>query len=501
MRLGTRCIDSIAKVFVGDEAGVFPNISGPLIFQFFNERFGFHDEYPWGGAPTRWRHAADCITTLLERGQGDEFFSTILSYRYMMQGYGCGEMEAREKAKNAEAELNRILRSDGFELAKYDGGFRIVEPDKDLVPVGSGGFADVYRRKSTGLIVKKLKEELLLDKGNRHRFKREYQIMKDLVDVPGVLRVYEYDEESCSYTMEEGECTLDAFLNNPLNDTVKTTILQQILLAMDTIHNRGVIHRDISPTNIFILRGKIKIADFGLGKNLETLASYQTCDTRNYGQFLYCSPEQLLYLKDGDKRSDVFALGRLISFVMTGNPMDNVHQFRALVEKATTSDPNNRYQDAGELRRSFERRLEIISNEQYEEAILSKAQRGVLDEDVAEWIYSKAPEALCRAVLEHPWLKDTLVHFAISDGDRAAFVVDSINTAYSKVCKQYEDHDLFSDIAYGILMEKAPFDVKERACGILSHTAWHVNRWHAQGLIKSAIEEGIDPMLEDALKG
>ena len=499
MQLGTRCIESIAKVFVGDEADVFPYISGPIIFRFFNERFGFHDEYPSGGAPTRWRHAANRIATLLERGQGDDFFSIILNYRYMMQGFECGEMEAREKASCAEAELNRILRIDGFELAKYDGGFHIVEPDKDLAYVGGGGFANVYRRKSTGLIVKKLKEELILDKGTRHRFRREFQIMSDLDDVPGVLHVYDFDDESCSYTMEEGECTLEAFLTNPLSDSVKTAILRQILLAMKTIHNRGVVHRDISPTNIFILKGEIKIADFGLGKNLETLASYQTRDTRNYGQFLYCSPEQLLYLKDGDKRSDVFALGRLISYVMTGSPLDVAHQFRALVEKATASDPNNRYQDANELHRAFERRLEIINDEQYEGEVLAKAQKGHIDEDVAEWIYSKSPETLCRVILDHKWMRRALIAFSNSDGDRATFVIDSINDKYAQVCKRYEDFDVFADIAYGVLIGRAPFDVKERACGILTYIAYSVNRWHAQGLIDAVIEEGIDPMLEDCL--
>lgn len=49
-------------------------------------------------------------------------------------------------------------------------------------------------------------------------------------------------------------------------------------------------------------------------------------------------------------------------------------------------------------------------------------------------------------------------------------------------------------------MGKAPFDVKERACRILSYAAWTVNRFHAQDLIKKAANQGIDPMLEDLLR-
>ena len=53
---------------------------------------------------------------------------------------------------------------------------------------------------------------------------------------------------------------------------------------------------------------------------------------------------------------------------------------------------------------------------------------------------------------------------------------------------------------FGVLMGKAPFDVKERACRILSYAAWTVNRFHAQDLIKKAENQGIEPMLEDLLR-
>lgn len=187
---------------------------------------------------------------------------------------------------------------------------KLIAVDSDLIPIGKGGFAEAFKQKSTGKVLKKLMPEVALDARSRHRFKREFEIMRDLAEVPGVLRVYDFNESNCSYTMEAGETTLLEFMSNPLSEEIKMTIIEQIVSAMADIHSRGYIHRDLSPTNIFLLGGQLKIADFGLGKNLNTISSYQTTNTNNYGQWFYCSPEQLVYLRDGDKRSDVFFPGK-----------------------------------------------------------------------------------------------------------------------------------------------------------------------------------------------
>lgn len=83
---------------------------------------------------------------------------------------------------------------------------------------------------------------------------------------------------------------------------------------MTEVHKRDIIHRDISADNIFIISGMIKIADFGLGKDLNLFTSHQTMLTNAVGQFYYCAPEQFMMLKDGDKRSDVYSLGRVINY-------------------------------------------------------------------------------------------------------------------------------------------------------------------------------------------
>lgn len=54
-----------------------------------------------------------------------------------------------------------------------------------------------------------------------------------------------------------------------------------------SVDDSNIIHRDLSPTNIFILNGMIKISDFGLGKDLNMFSSHQTLTTYGVGQFYY----------------------------------------------------------------------------------------------------------------------------------------------------------------------------------------------------------------------
>jgi serine/threonine protein kinase len=86
-----------------------------------------------------------------------------------------------------------------------------------------------------------------------------------------------------------------------------------------------------------------------LGKDLSILTSHQSYLTNGFGQFYYCAPEQFMLLKDGDKRSDVFSLGRLINFVMTTIPLTLIIYFRNVTEKATSSNPSFRQADASVL--------------------------------------------------------------------------------------------------------------------------------------------------------
>lgn len=492
-------IRSISEIIVGDTGDFYPYISGPKIVEMFNSEFGFNDSYERGNAPTRWRYAAEKIRFLLSDERADEFFSHMLSHRFMMTRCQCGEVEAREKVQSALEEFKRIVKPSDLDITGTDGSYHLVITDNDLISLGEGGFAQAYYQKSTGLVVKKLKRDLVVEESSRHRFKREFDIMKSLFDVEGVIDVYDYSKEDCSYTMETGDATLLDRAQD-LTDQQKIEVLRELLQTMGTVHSRNIIHRDISPTNIFFVGEKIKLADFGLGKNLEILSSYRTSSTNNFGQYYYCAPEQLIYLKDGDKRSDVYSLGRLINYVMAGHPANFAHRFRGISEKATSQEPSNRYQDADELLEAFDRKDSLVMDENYRKRILNSMKAGAVEEVSIGWVLEKTPEELCNLILDNMWVCEWMVDFAQLSSSHAAFVIDSIRDGMQEACaNSFEANDPFANIAYGVLMGEAPFDVKERACRILSYIAWVVNRFHAQGLIKNAENQGIDPLLDDLL--
>lgn len=497
--LSERSLESTAKMFVDDEEELFHYLSGPQMAAFFNDYFGFRDTYQGGNAPTRWRYAAGKIASVASSDQLDYFFSIILGFKYMVSTFDCDEIEARERADKAKKQFNRVLISDELEIVGTDGEMKLVVVDSDLIPIGKGSFAEAFRQKSTGRVLKKLMPEVALDARNRHRFKREYEIMKNLSELPKVLRVFDFDEGNCSYTMEAGETTLLKFMSNPLSEQVKISIIKQIVSTMAVIHSRGYIHRDLSPTNIFLLGGQLKIADFGLGKNLNTLSSYQTTNTNNYGQWSYCSPEQLIYLKNGDKRSDVFSLGRIINFVLAGHPTKTNHCLRSLVEKATADDPSKRYQNAAEFLSTISRKLSSLANADRETKLAEKTTQGILDGEVVEWILEMTDEQLCTRIASNPAFANSVAKFAGLDNSNAAFVMDAIDHGMTQVCKTWEDHDVFADIAKSIIISKAPYDIREHACQTLSYIARRINCFHAQHLIEDIIASGIDPMLEDLL--
>ena len=100
----------------------------------------------------------------------------------------------------------------------------------------------------------------------------------------GIIKVFTFDEGRCAYSMERAEQTLEKYVNeNDITDEIRLNCIRQVLYIMTGVHKRDIIHRDLSPNNIFIVSGMLKIADFGLGKDLNVFSSHQTMYTNQVG--------------------------------------------------------------------------------------------------------------------------------------------------------------------------------------------------------------------------
>ena len=493
-------LQKIAEIFIGDTAGFYPYKSGLEIVSFFNDYFEFKDIYGQG-FPSRWAYTVDALKRLWNAGKFDDFLSLILSPRYLQNEFECSKVEATQKLDLILPELRKITSFNNYIITHVDDKYRLVLENDDLVLIGAGGFAHVYKQKSTGLVVKKLRDELLHDEGIRSRFKREYSITKSIQDIPGIIKVYDYSADDCSYTMELAETTLEEYCTSfELDESSKVKCIRIVLSIMKQVHERDIIHRDLSPNNIFVIHGQLKIADFGLGKDLDTIASHQTMFTNAVGQYHYCAPEQFMALKGADKRSDVYSLGRIINFVMTGNPDDYHHEFRSVAEKATSHDSVYRYADAGQLSYYFEKAVKYNQDSQLKEKVLDSIHRKNLTDEVDAFIQSLSGKELCSYIVSRETgFTDILFEYMKKSDENALHIMETVNSSYQDYCKNFESYDPIADFAYGVVGGYS-YVVSDVACNILRYIAKFINRFHAQDLVQNLLDDGLEPNLEEILE-
>ncbi len=499
--ISNNSLTEIAHIFCGDIEEYYSYKTGPQLVSFFNK--WMHSEDVYGqGFPSRWVYVYDKIVEIINKGQIDRFLDEILGKQYIIRDHNCTEVEAVEKSEEILGAFNRILEKDQYIITQNAGKHHLIQQNDDMILIGSGGFANAYYQKSTCLVVKKLKEDYLTDKGIRSRFKREYNITKSLQNMYGIIKVFSFDEGKCQYSMERAEQTLEQYVkNNTITEEIKLNCIRQILYIMSEVHKRNIIHRDLSPNNIFIISGVLKIADFGLGKDLNVFTSHQTIHTNAVGQYYYCAPEQFMMLKDADKRSDVYSLGRIVNFIMTGDPRNSHHSYGSVCSKATNSDAAYRYEDAAQMNYYFEKSVKYHQQEEREPSVRRKIKEHSYDSDVESYIYDMSSEQLSKEMRsELPGFGDALLWFMGLSDDNAQYVIQGIESTFREVCKgSFEAHDPFAELSEKVIEGKFSFSIKETAAIILRYVAWSVNRFDAQHRVEQLIKRGIDPLLEEIL--
>lgn len=191
--------------------------------------------------------------------------------------------------------------------------------------VGVGGMAKVYKARCHRLnrlvAVKVLRDDLAQDAEFRRRFRDESQAVA-MLSHPNIMAVYDVSRNAdLEYIVMEliDGITLKQYMQrkgNKLNWREALHFITQIVKALGHAHSRGIIHRDIKPHNIMVLRdGSVKVTDFGIARLVS--ANHSTLTQEALGSVHYISPEQARGSKV-DSRSDLYSAGVVLYEMVTG---------------------------------------------------------------------------------------------------------------------------------------------------------------------------------------
>lgn len=208
---------------------------------------------------------------------------------------------------------------------------------RDLL--GEGGMASVYLAYDSALdrqvAIKTLHTELGREQSFRERFRREAQAVAKLQHT-NIVSVFDTGEDELGgalmpyIVMEyvEGQplgSVLQADITNhgamPADKALKVTA--DVLAALDTSHEMGLVHRDIKPGNVMVTkRGIVKVMDFGIARAMQSGVTSMTQTGMVVGTPQYLSPEQALG-RGVDARSDLYSVGIMLFQLLTGRiPFD-----------------------------------------------------------------------------------------------------------------------------------------------------------------------------------
>jgi eukaryotic-like serine/threonine-protein kinase len=257
--------------------------------------------------------------------------------------------------------------------------------------LGSGGMSTVYLALDQVLdrqvAIKLLHREISEEADQLERFRREARAAARLSH-PNLVGVIDAGEDDgrpyIVFEYIEGR-TLKRRLQEegrlPVDEAVAYAI--EIGRGLIAAHARKLVHRDVKPQNVLIdPDGRAKVTDFGIARSLEQKG--MTATGRVLGTTDYVSPEQAMG-EDVDERSDVYSLGVVLYEMLSGDvpfqaetqvgvamkhvnePMPDVQARRpevsaavaAVVDRATTKDPRDRYGTVAEMVRDLEQTLEV----------------------------------------------------------------------------------------------------------------------------------------------
>ncbi len=278
--------------------------------------------------------------------------------------------------------------------------------------IGQGGAGIVYRAESLdpssgdeSFAIKFLRPEILSSRVGIQRFRKESRLHAEIVS-PYVTRHFEFGQFKGSYfivsefvdgvSVSDFLSTKDGETPKGLPQRLSLLIVRNLLQGLSSLHQAGIVHRDVKPGNLIAVFGDpkeptevnfrhAKLTDFGLARHIEQSESLEmTRQQTILGTPLYMAPEQYSESRSVDARADIYSVGATLFHLIAGRPplegenvssLADLHRIErpvalskilpeigdalsGLVAKALEKSPEMRYQDAADMLDDVEQILE-----------------------------------------------------------------------------------------------------------------------------------------------
>jgi predicted Ser/Thr protein kinase len=214
-----------------------------------------------------------------------------------------------------------------------------------LGEIGRGGFGVVYRAQDPvmrrNVAIKVLTS--VSDPALLARFRSEAGTTGNLRH-KNIITVYDFGEHDGQpfLVMEllEGRSLQEAIKNGPpLSLFEKVSVMLQVAEGLRFAHERGVVHRDVKPSNVMLLNdGGAKILDFGIARFLDSTRTRHTMQGFIFGTIEYLSPDQLQGV-DADPLTDIFSFGVICYELLSGNQPFRAETISRIMYLVATADP------------------------------------------------------------------------------------------------------------------------------------------------------------------
>ena len=228
----------------------------------------------------------------------------------------------------------------------------LIGPYKIEASIGEGGMGQVFRARDTRLsrsvAIKICKEEFI------DRFEQEARSIA-VISHPNVCTLYDVGPNYLVMELVEGETLASRLKRGKLSLAETIRYGSQIAEALAVAHAQGIVHRDLKPGNVMLTKSGVKVLDFGLAKS--GIDPSVTAAGAVMGTPAYLAPERLEG-KEADARSDIYALGLVLSEMLTGKRsavLDHVPAaLDRVIKRCLEPDPDQRWQAARDLKWELE---------------------------------------------------------------------------------------------------------------------------------------------------